>query len=82
VPESEVMQTLMPGRTQLARRPGIKGDVMVIAVMGEEGELRHPEHEVQAENVAVEGDRPIKVADVQVYVSDVHLPTPCECLRG
>ncbi len=46
MPQGEMVETLVLRRAQVSGRPGIERDVMVIAVIGEECEFGHPQHDV------------------------------------
>src|SRR5205823_10269374 len=74
IPDREVVE---PGRATRWRSaatalPGVHPDVMVIAASGYEGRLR-PEAllQLEAEHVAVEGERAVDVSDLEMDVPDV-----------
>ena len=69
VPVAEPRGVRRLGR-HAAAAPGVDAQVVVVAAGGEEARAAHVRGDVEADHVAVEGERGRDVADVQVEVAD------------
>ena len=58
------------GRRRALSLPRVHGDVVVVAVHGQKGGRADGEHQVEAQNVAVEVRGVVQIAHVQVDVPD------------
>src|SRR5207244_10018861 len=76
IQDGVVVETGGAGRRRAApfALPGVEADVVVVAAGADEGGLVLPTaHDLEAENPAVEVQRPLDVGDLEVYVADPHL---------
>src|SRR5439155_20744136 len=74
VADRDVVEPRRPGRRRRSapRLPGVEAEVMVIAAGRDERSLvAHALRHVETENVAIEGERPVDVRDLEVDVADV-----------